>query len=92
MTTVINSDDSLEDIRLELGKLIADQTARFTEVARRQHVAIVSIMDRLFELSALVKKLKGAPSPSRGSDNPNQQTAQGIKLHFPRFTGLDPEG
>lgn len=94
MSTVINAEDSFDEIRLELTKLIADQTARVTEVACRQDVIISNIRDRLFELSGLVKKLQHSPGTSREADGfyGVHQTARGIKLDFPRFSSKDPEG
>lgn len=92
MSIVVGMNDSLDDIRLELGKLIADQTARVMEVARWQDVAISNIMDRLFELSSLVKKLQSTLGTSKGVDSSSHQMAPGIKLDFPRFSGSNSKG
>lgn len=91
MTIEVSTEDSLEEIWLELGRLISDQTSRVTEVTRHHKIAINNITDRLFEILGMLKKLQTLSGSSRSAEGSNHQPPYGVKLNFPRFTSTDPE-
>lgn len=81
--------DPLEDLQVELGKVVTNQSAQLL----RQDTAISNIVDCIGDLSAIVKDLQSSLGGSRNSASPEarahsgQNATRSIHLGLLKFQG-----
>lgn len=80
--------DSLEDLWIELGKVVTNQTTRLL----RQDMAISNIVDRIGDLSTMLKDLQSSLDGSRSTGSSRQSVTRSIRLDLLKFQGTNPEG
>lgn len=72
-------DNSLEDIRQELGMIIAERMARQQKITLQKDTAIVAITDRVIQLP----KFDGPSDSQQFNTNEAANVHRSIKLDFP---------
>lgn len=85
-------DKEMEEIRLEVGAIVAQQTARQTKVTHRHELTISNLSDRLLDLTKAFEKFVAAPASSLSGEAGGASTPRSVKIDFPCFDRSDPEG
>lgn len=80
--------DPLEDIRAELGRAMTSQASCIS----RQDTAISNIIDRIGNLTSMMKELQVSLGAPQGPESSGHNATRSIRLDLPRFQGPDPEG
>lgn len=81
-------EESLDDIRQALGAIIAEQTARQTEITQQQNTAIAALEESVLKLT---KEGDQGPSGFFKAKSSHERRPL-MKLDFPQFSDDDPEG
>lgn len=91
--TVVAEEESIEDVRLSLGKAMAEHTGQVREITRRQDRALAAMSDQLLSLTNSVNRLSQSIGSSSGPINQDGVSSlKGVKVDLPRFSGEDLEG
>lgn len=89
MTASEETNDPLEDIRKELGKVVTDQTSRLS----RQDLTIADMTIQIGDLTLIIKEMQSALGLGvKSGESSNQKATRSIRLDLPKFQGIDPKG
>lgn len=91
MTTDGDTTETMEEIRQEIGKALADQTARLSEVIRRQDSSSSSferMSNQMEAMSMILKDLQTAIWLGRGPDDTGQRVGSTKKMNILDFIKL----